>query len=86
MSNRRIGDDPPVRAIDRILAFTALALIVVSILSFIAIIIGTAAGADFSAGVWPVVGVLVYVTPIIGFGALLTLLIMSMVRRGRTGG
>lgn len=85
MSNRANDGELPVRRIDRILAFMSLGLILLSIICFAAIMIGTTAGADFGAGIWPTVGLLVYVAPVIGFALLLTLLIMSMVRRGRPG-
>lgn len=83
MSTRTPGDETPVRRVDRLLAFMSLGLLVLSILCFFAIIIGTAAKADFTAGVWPVVGILVYIAPIVAFLLLLTVLIMTFVRRAR---
>lgn len=83
MSSNNPSEDVPVRRVDRILAFMSLGLLVLSILSFFAIMIGSAAGADMSTGVWPVVGVLVYIAPIVAFALLLTVLIMSFVRRAR---
>jgi uncharacterized BrkB/YihY/UPF0761 family membrane protein len=85
MSTPSAGDDLPVRRIDRILALMSLGLLVLSLLCFVAIIIGSAAHADFSLGVWPVVGIVVYVAPIIAFLLLLTVLIMTFVRRARGG-
>lgn len=82
MSTNPAGD-VPVRRIDRILAFMSLGLLVLSIVSFFAIMIATAAGADMGTGIWPLVGVLVYVAPIVAFALLLTVLIMSFVRRAR---
>ncbi|MDQ1174618.1 FtsH-binding integral membrane protein [Microbacterium testaceum] len=77
------GDDVPVRRIDRILAFMSLGLLVLSILCFFAIIIGSSSGADMGSGVWPTVGLLVYIAPPIAFACLMAVLIMSFVRRGR---
>jgi len=83
MSTRAPREDVPVRRIDRILAFMSLGLLVLSIVCFFAIMIGTSAKADFASGVWPIVGVLVYIAPIVAFALLLTVLIMSFVRRAR---
>lgn len=82
MSTNPTGD-VPVRRIDRILAFMSLGLLVLSIVSFFAIMIASAAGADMSAGIWPLVGVLVYIAPVVAFALLLAVLIMSFVRRAR---
>ena len=82
------ADDLPVRRIDRILAFMSLGLLLLSVLCFVAIMIGSASGmqqADFSAGLWPAVGTTVYIAPIIAFGLLLTVLIMTFVRKARVG-
>lgn len=79
-------DDLPVRRIDRILAFMSLGLLVLSILCFIAIMIGTSSGleyADFQGGLWPLVSALLYVAPIVAFLLLLAVLIMTFVRRAR---
>ena len=83
MSTKSPSGDVPVRRIDRILAFMSLGLLALSIICFFAIMIGSSAGADMSIGIWPVVGVLVYFAPIIAFLLLLTVLVMSMVRRSR---
>jgi len=82
MSTNTPGD-VPVRRIDRILAFMSLGLLVLSIVSFFGIMIASSAGADMGTGIWPTVGLLVYVAPIIAFALLLTVLIMSFVRRSR---
>lgn len=82
MSTNPSGD-VPVRRIDRILAFMSLGLLVLSIASFFAIMIASASGADMSTGIWPIVGVLVYIAPIVAFALLLAVLIMSFVRRAR---
>ena len=83
MSTNTPGEDVPVRRIDRILAFMSLGLLVLSIISFFAIMIGSSAGADMSTGIWPVIGVLVYIAPILAFALMLAVLIMSFVRRAR---
>ncbi|MDQ1084601.1 MULTISPECIES: multidrug ABC transporter ATPase [Microbacterium] len=80
---RTPGDDLPVRRIDRILAFMSLGLLVLALVCFFAIIIGSTAGADLASGVWPVVSLLVLITPPVAFGCLLAVLIMSFVRRAR---
>ena len=80
--------DPPVRRIDRILAFMALGIAVISVLCFFAIMISTAAGmshADYGTGIWPIVAVLPMVGLPLAFGLILALLIMSIVRRGKAG-
>jgi hypothetical protein len=83
MSTRPPADDVPVRRIDRILAFMSLGLLLLSVLSFFVIMIGSSAGADMSTGIWPAIGILVYIAPIVAFLMLLTVLIMSLVRRSR---
>ena len=83
MSKNTPAEDVPVRRIDRILAFMSLGLLVLSILSFFAIIIGSSSGADMSTGIWPLVGVLVYIAPVIAFAMILAVLIMSFARRAR---
>ncbi|CAI9387109.1 multidrug ABC transporter ATPase [Microbacterium sp. T2.11-28] len=85
MTTPASGDDLPVRRIDRILAIMSLGLLVLSLLCFVAIIIGSAVKADFSGGVWPTVGVVVYIAPILAFALLLAVLIMTFVRRARAG-
>ncbi|SDP00284.1 hypothetical protein SAMN04487848_2937 [Microbacterium sp. ru370.1] len=77
------GDDVPVRRIDRILAFMSLGLLVLSIVCFFAIIVGSSSGADMGSGLWPTIGVIVYIAPPIAFACLLAVLIMSFVRRAR---
>ncbi|GAB3602563.1 multidrug ABC transporter ATPase [Microbacterium aureliae] len=83
MSTRTPGEDVPIRPVDRLLAFMSLGLLVLSIIAFFAIMIGSSAGADMQSGVWPAVGILVYIAPIVAFALLLTVLIMSLVRRSR---
>ena len=83
MSTNTPGEDVPVRRIDRILAFMSLGLLVLSIVSFSAIMIASSSGADMGTGIWPAVGLLVYIAPIIAFAMILAVLIMSFVRRAR---
>ncbi len=86
MTTQPDRDDVPVRRIDRILAFMSLGLLVLSIVCFFAIMIGSATGmeqADFSTGAWPVVSLIIWGAPIIAFLLLITVLIMSFVRRAR---
>lgn len=83
MSTPTPQGDVPIRPVDRALAFMSLGLLLLSIVCFLAIMIGSSTGADMSTGVWPTVGVLVYIAPIIAFALLVTVLIMSFVRRAR---
>ena len=83
MSTNTPGEDVPVRRIDRILAFMSLGLLVLSIVSFFAIMIASSSGADMGTGIWPAVGLLVYIAPIIAFVMILAVLILSFVRRAR---
>ena len=75
--------DLPARRIDSVLAIAGLSLVVLSVVCFFAIVIATAAHAHFNTPFWHVVGILVYVAPILGFGMLLTVVISSFVRRAR---
>ncbi|RZI94985.1 MAG: multidrug ABC transporter ATPase [Microbacterium sp.] len=85
MSTSPAGEDLPVRRIDRILAIMSLGLLVLSLLCFVAIIIGSASNADFAQGLWPVVGIVVYIAPIVAFLLLVAVLVMTFVRRARAG-
>jgi len=74
---------------ERVLAYMFVAIVGLSILAFIAVMIGTAngAGADdgFSQGVWPVVLTLPLFGLPIAFLLLIALLIVNGVRRSRAG-
>lgn len=86
MSTQSPDPEPPVRTVDRILAFTALGLAAASIICFFAIIIGTAVGMqqqDFGAGAWPFVAAIPYWGLPAAFLMIIMLLIMSFVRKGR---
>ncbi|MBY0688926.1 multidrug ABC transporter ATPase [Microbacterium marinilacus] len=82
------SDDPPVRRIDRILAFMSLGIALLSVVCFFAIMISTATGmthADYSDGVWPIVAAIPMFGLPIAFVLILVLLVMSFVRRGKPG-
>ena len=83
MSTRTPGEDMPIRRIDRILAFMSFGLLLLSIVSFVAIMIGSATGGDMQTGIWPTVGAIVWFAPPLAFVLLITLVIMSFVRRAR---
>ena len=70
--------------IERSLAFMIAAVLGLSILSFIAMIIGTAAGVrDFGEGLWPVIIFLPLIGLPIGLLLMIALLIINMRRRLR---
>lgn len=86
MSTQNSGPEVPVRRVDRILAFTALTLAALSVICFFAIIIGSAVGMDqtaFAAGVWPLVAAIPLWGLPIAFVMIISLLVMSFVRKGR---
>lgn len=86
MSTQSPEPEVPIRRTDRILAFTALGIAAASVICFFAIIIGTATGMeqeDFGSGAWPTVSAIVWIAPPIAFALLLTVLIMTFIRRGR---
>ena len=75
--------DVPIQRLDRVLATMSLGLLVLSVGCFFAIMIGSSAGADFSAGAWPAVSIVVYYAPILAFAMMLTVIIRAFVRRAR---
>lgn len=75
--------EPPIRRIDRILAFTSLSLMVAAVLCFIATIVATPLGADFGNPIWIVVSAVSIYGLILGMALLFTLLIMNMARRSK---
>lgn len=86
MSTPTAGNELPVRRIDRILAFMSLGMVVLSIVCFAAIIIGSATGMqheDFGTGLWPTIGIIVYIAPVLAFLLLMAVIIMTFVRRSR---
>ena len=74
---------------ERILAYMFVAIVGLSILAFIAVMIGTAAGAGandgFSQGIWPLVIMLPWFGLPVAFLLLIALLIVNGVRRARAG-
>jgi uncharacterized BrkB/YihY/UPF0761 family membrane protein len=71
---------------ERVLAFMLLGLVLLSVGTFLAIIIGTWQGmgsADFASGIWPVVVMVPYIGLPLAFVLLITLMITSVVRRSR---
>lgn len=74
------------RRIERILAYMIAAVVGLSILCFLALIIGTAAGVtaeQFSAAPWPMIVVLPAIGLPLGLLLLVVLLIVTAIRRGR---
>ncbi|UNK71807.1 multidrug ABC transporter ATPase [Microbacterium sp. H1-D42] len=86
MSKQENSPEPQIGRLDRFLAYAALILAAASILSFFAIIIGTATGMSqdsFGTGVWPFIAALpLYGLPL-AFVMIIALLIISFVRKGR---
>ena len=81
---RSAGADVPVQRIDRILAFMALGITLLAIVCFFAVILARPLGVvDFSAGIWPLVVVLPLIALPIAFLMIVTLLVLSFVRRSR---
>nr|WP_314844978.1 multidrug ABC transporter ATPase [uncultured Microbacterium sp.] len=86
MSTQSPEPEIPIRRVDRILAFSALALAAASIICFFAIIIGTAVGMqqeDFGSGAWPFIAAIPYWGLPLAFAMIVALLIMSFIRKGR---
>jgi len=72
--------------VERTLAYMVAGVIVLSLVSFVALIAGTSVGLqrdDFAVGVWPVVTILPLIGLPIGFVLIIVLLVVSAVRRGR---
>lgn len=70
--------------LERTLAFMVAAAIGLSIICFVAVIIGTAAGVrDFSGGVWPLAIVLPSIGLPLGLVLLIAVIVISGVRRSR---
>lgn len=83
MNTQNQTDDLPVKRIDRILAFSSVVLIGVSILCFIAIIVATVVHADFALPIWGIIFTFINVALPVGVLLFFVLLIMNMVRRSR---
>lgn len=74
---------------ERILAFMLLALVLLSVGTFVAIMVGTGQGMgseDFATGIWPVVVMVPYIGLPLAIVLLITLMISSAVRRARESG
>ena len=72
--------------IERVIAYMVAATVVVSVASFIAVILGTALGIgreELATGIWPFVTILPLIGLPIGFILIIVLLVVSVVRRGR---
>ncbi|RNE56983.1 hypothetical protein [Cryobacterium tepidiphilum] len=73
--------------VERVLAYAIAALVVLSLIAFVADIAGTASGASadngFGQGLWPMVLIFPLLALPLGFLLVITLLVMSFVRRGR---
>ena len=70
--------------LERILAFMVASAIGLSVIAFLAVIIGTATGVrDFSGGIWPLAIVLPAVGLPIGLILVIALIIVSGIRRSR---
>ena len=70
--------------LQRILAFMIAGTVGVAVISFLAVVIGTAAGVrNFGEGMWPFVYVLAPIALVIGFLLLVSLLIVTAVLRAR---
>ena len=73
--------------LDRILAYLVAGVMGLSILAFVAVIIGTATGAGasggFGRGVWPIVLTLPLFGLPLGFLIIIALLVITGVRRSR---
>ncbi len=81
-----MANDTPIlgNQLERTLAFMVAASIGLSILSFVAVIIGTAVGVrDFSQGIWPVAIVLPAIGLPLGLLLVIAVIIISGIRRGR---
>jgi hypothetical protein len=69
---------------ERILAFMVAGSVGLSIIAFLSIIIGTAAGVrNFGEGVWPVAFILPLIGLPIGLILMIVLIVASGLRRGR---
>ncbi|HET8927064.1 MAG TPA: multidrug ABC transporter ATPase [Microbacterium sp.] len=78
------ASDLPVRRIDRILAYMALGLTVLSIVCFFSVILARPFGVtDYSAGLWPTIIVLPVIALPLAFVLIIALLIVNFVRRAR---
>lgn len=81
-----MANDTPIlgNQLERTLAFMVAAAIGLSILCFVAVIIGTAAGVtNFGVGIWPIAIVLPSIGLPLGLLLMVAVIIISGIRRGR---
>ena len=86
MSTNSSGTDAPIRRLDRAFAFIALTLAALSVICFFAIIAASALGLgqdDFAGGIWPIAAAIPLWGLPVAFVLIISLLVMSFVRRGR---
>lgn len=77
-------ETPQIPRAERVIAYMIASSVGLAVVSFVATIIGTAVGVrDFSQGLWPLAFVLTPLALVFGFILLLTLLILTAVRRSR---
>lgn len=72
--------------LERALAYMVAAVILVSLASFVAVLIAygqSFTAEQYSSGIWPIVTILPLIGLPIGFVLIIALLIVSAVRRGR---
>ena len=72
--------------VERALAYMVAGIVVLSLASFVALIVATSIGLerdDFAQGIWPLVTILPLIGLPIGFVLIIVLLVVSAVRRGR---
>lgn len=75
--------------IERVLAFAIIITILISVISFISVLIASLNGVqreDFTTGVWPLLTWVSYVGLPVGLALILTLLFINMRRRSRQNG
>jgi uncharacterized BrkB/YihY/UPF0761 family membrane protein len=75
-----------VSRLERVLAFMLLALVLLSVATFVAIMVGTMQGMgsdDFASGLWPVVVMVPYIGLPLAILLLIVLMVSSAVRRAR---
>lgn len=86
MSAPQTPSDDRTPMLDRILAYAALALAAASVICFLVIMIASASGVTletFQTGLWPVLTAVPWVGLPAAFAMIVTLLILTSVRRGR---
>lgn len=81
----RMSEQPKHSALERVLAYTSVAIIVLAVLSYLTtLIVAMAAGREVLAdGLWQIVVFMSYVGLPVGFVLLMVLLVMNFRRRAR---